>query len=144
MSMSESEAIEVFKELLDVPCEMLVKYASVTTEEQKKALVRVRGAEEMAISALEEVQKIKKLGDCYIIPKNGTWEANGIDIHKALEEIQQYRAIGTVSEFRELKEKATAKESYGIKCPHCNFYTINGRYCCNCGKMLVAKSEGKE
>lgn len=62
----------------------------------------------------------------------------------ALEEVQELHAIGTVSEFRELKKKATAKESYGIKCPHCNFYTSNGRYCCNCGKMLVAKSEGKE
>ena len=58
--------------------------------------------------------------------------------------LAEYEDIGTVSEFRELKEKATAKASYGIKCPHCNFYTSNGRYCCNCGKMLVAKSEGKE
>lgn len=57
----------------------------------------------VVISALEEVQKIKELGDCYIIPKNSTWEVNGIDIHKALREIQQYRAIGTVSEFRESK-----------------------------------------
>ena len=65
-------------------------------------------------------------------------------ILQGFEELKQYRAIGTVSEFRELKEKARAKESYGIKCPHCNFYTSNGRYCCNCGKMLIAKSEGKE
>ena len=42
---------------------------------------------------------------------------------KALEEIQQYRAIGTVSEFRELKEKATeryseedAPDGYGHTC----------------------------
>ena len=33
---------------------------------------------------------------------------------KALSEIQQYRAIGTVSEFRELKEKATAIRANAI------------------------------
>ena len=71
--MTENEAIQVFKELLDVPCEMLVKYDSVTAEEQKNALVKIRVAEDMAIQALEE--------------------------------IQQYRAIGTIDEFKALKEK---------------------------------------
>lgn len=71
--MTEQECIEVFKELLDVPCEMLIKYDSVTTEEQKKALVKIRVAEDMAI--------------------------------KALEEIQQYRALGTVEELRAKNEK---------------------------------------
>ena len=52
--MTEQECIEVFKELLDVPCEMLIKYDSVTTEEQKKALVKIRVAEDMAIKALEK------------------------------------------------------------------------------------------
>ena len=33
---------------------------------------------------------------------------------EALKEIQQYRAIGTVSEFRELKEKATAIREQAI------------------------------
>lgn len=37
------------------------------------------------LKALEEMKKIKELGECYIIPKNGVWEVNGIDIHKALE-----------------------------------------------------------
>ena len=77
MSMTENEAIKVFKELLDVPCEMLVKYDSVTTEEQKKALVKIRVAEDMAIQALEE--------------------------------IQECRAIGTIEEFKALKEKSVAK-----------------------------------
>ena len=57
--MTENEAIQKFKKLLDVPCEMLVKYDSVTTEEQKKALVRIRAAEEMAIKALEKQIPIK-------------------------------------------------------------------------------------
>ena len=68
MSMTESEAIEVFRGLLDVPCEMLVEYASVATEEQKKALVRIRYAEEMAINALEKrIAKKPKTDDRYVM-----------------------------------------------------------------------------
>ena len=52
--MTEQECVEVFKELLDVPCEMLIEYDSVTTGEQKKALVKIRVAEDMAIKALEK------------------------------------------------------------------------------------------
>ena len=125
MSMTESEVIEVFRGLLDVPCEMLVEYASVATEEQKKALVRIRCAEEMAIYALSE--------------------------------IQQYRTIGTVSEFRELKEKATEKKPVPyvpdcasinfieFVCPNCNGdvpQMLTPRYC-DCGQKLDW-SEGKE
>jgi hypothetical protein len=58
----------------------------------------------------------------------------------ALEEIQQYRAIGTVSEFRELKEKATAKH----KCPNCNeLLSDEYRFCPTC-RRKVDWSEGKE
>ena len=69
-----------------------------------------------------------------------------------LEELESYRAIGTVSEFRELKEKATAKkpkkvEGYGIfDCPHCNgvlFASDKHKYCPCCGGLLDW-SEGKE
>lgn len=59
--MTEREAIEVFKELLVFPYEMLDEYDSDINEEQKKALVRVRCAEEMAIGALEEIQQYRGL-----------------------------------------------------------------------------------
>ena len=73
---------------------------------------------------------------------------------KALEEVKQLHAIGTVSEFRELKEKATAKQVYGVyidedkvryECPHCHKYlNFNElRYCSVCGQKLDW-SEGKE
>jgi aerobic-type carbon monoxide dehydrogenase small subunit (CoxS/CutS family) len=47
---------------------------------------------------------------------------------ESLEEIQQYRAIGTVEEFKALKEKSVAKkpiqqettEKTHYKCPFCN------------------------
>ena len=78
---------------------------------------------------------------------------------KALEELNQYRAIGTVSEFRELKEKATAKKVIikpwnPAKCPSCGaslseslgdgyyrHHVLKAR--CDCGQFLDW-SEGKE
>lgn len=72
----------------------------------------------------------------------------------ALEEIQQYRAIGTVEEFRELKEKETANPIKGRKfveaiCPHCEseifdtYWAFGGiHYCSDCGSA-IDWSEGK-
>lgn len=74
--MTEQECIEVFKELLDVPCEMLIEYDSVTTEEQKKALVKIRVAEDMAIKALEkQIAKKPKGVDRDICPNCGTFNS---------------------------------------------------------------------
>lgn len=70
-----------------------------------------------------------------------------------LEEIQQYRAIGTVEECREAVEKQTPKKPKEIlrhrgrfelrHCPNCNTdyevdgrYTITDSYCPKCGKLL--------
>lgn len=65
-----------------------------------------------------------------------------------LEELEEYRAIGTVSEFRELKEKATAKEPYYVYldeplCPHCHMILDGDEEYCECGQKLDW-SEGKE
>ena len=148
MSMTESDAIRRLKDHFRV-------------HDDGRPTPYLDEAVSMAISALEELQKIKELGDCYIIPKNSTWEVNGIDIHKALEEIQQYRAIGTVSEFRELKEKATAKQvfqpfgTHSYKCPtcwkfvahevddNCDLEATMAEWCPFCGQKLDW-SEGKE
>jgi len=57
----------------------------------------------------------------------------------ALEEVQELHAIGTVSEFRELKEKATAKK----RCPNCNeLLSDDFRFCPTC-RRKVDWSEGK-
>lgn len=64
-----------------------------------------------------------------------------------LQEIQQYREIGTVEEFKALKEKSVAKKivyvsNMGVKTPHCpncdmeltmNMYQ---RKFCDCGQKL--------
>jgi hypothetical protein len=68
---------------------------------------------------------------------------------QALEEIQQYRAIGTVEEFKALKEKSVAKKPlripdddtcvyYGYYCPCCNEPLSNTARMkrCFCGQLL--------
>ena len=69
---------------------------------------------------------------------------------QALEEIQQYRAIGTIDEFKALKEKNEPKKPDGISkeygdyfgsCPICNRSAINYlnmpyKYCPKCGQKL--------
>ena len=69
---------------------------------------------------------------------------------QALEEIQQYREIGTVEECREAVEKQKAKKPEVIdqdfdyyKCPVCGEYiwatdNINDhKYCLNCGQAVT-------
>ena len=74
---------------------------------------------------------------------------------KALEEIQQYRAIGTVEECWEAMEKQKAKKPSPIDykkyigivenaeylrgtcwCPNCNQAIKSGTFCNNCGQKL--------
>lgn len=65
---------------------------------------------------------------------------------KALEEIQAYRAIGTVEEFKALKEKNTPMELaehnfqdevHHYLCPSCrNIVSCNQNYCEECGQAL--------
>jgi hypothetical protein len=98
--------------------------------------------ESEALKTLEDLQRL--LTNYRHISKELT-EANGMAI-SALEEVQQLHAIGTVSEFRELKEKATAKspayQGEHEKCPTCGSFCI-GEYCIKCGQKLDW-SEGKE
>lgn len=72
---------------------------------------------------------------------------------QALEGIQQYRAIGTIKEFKALKEKNEEKRVIGIDahlltrhCPSCSewmgFEIKRGmKYCPNCGQKLNWRGE---
>lgn len=81
-------------------------------------------------------------------------EAMGMAI-KALEEVQQYRQIGTVEECREAVEKQTAKKPTLIDykkyanfvdnvdflqdaywCPNCKRVVRSGSFCRDCGQKL--------
>ena len=70
---------------------------------------------------------------------------------KALEEIQAHRAIGTIEEFKALKEKAEPKKAIGKReyneayCPCCNevisdgeFWALNEyvHHCNECGQAV--------
>ena len=70
---------------------------------------------------------------------------------KALEEIQQYREIGTVEECREAREKQKPKKiirivgRYPYKCPTCNGkLEIGYRHCIICGQLLRYPYENLE
>ena len=66
---------------------------------------------------------------------------------KALEEIQQYRAIGTPEECRKAMEKQTAKRprimGNAMICPSCPrcFKSDNSAYCPSCGQKLKWEDE---
>ena len=149
--MTENEAVEMFRKLLDVPCEMIVKYDSVLTKDKYRELVKIRCAEEMAISALEEIQQYRAIGTV-----KGYERAIQISIenynlcreYKA--KVQEFEAIGTVSEFRELKEKATTQKPIATKrngltvwdCPKCGNELYSGqKFCDECGKAIADEFE---
>lgn len=66
---------------------------------------------------------------------------------KALEDLEQYRAIGTIEEFKDLKEKSVAKKprfyAHNYYCTECGNLVGNNEfewqrflYCDNCGQKL--------
>ena len=100
--------------------------------------------------AIRELHNIRPRGS--IIPQK---RAEALDVAiKALEEIEQYRAIGTIDEFKALKEKNVAKEPdyegdgcWGGRvvidtwiCPNCEkHYEVDYDdydYCPNCGQHI--------
>jgi hypothetical protein len=99
--------------------------------------------------ARELVESLVIAPECQIIK---TIDLKGTLI-MALDELEQYRAIGTVSELRELKEKATAKKPLNIcadtglfECLNCGRIQkilYQGFHCKECGQKLDW-SEGKE
>lgn len=76
---------------------------------------------------------------------------------KALEEVQQYRAIGTVEECREAMEKQRAKEiidehfgktcfAKSYKCPSCDNHLFGNNipdYCSNCGQKFDVERDNE-
>ena len=62
---------------------------------------------------------------------------------KALEDVQQYRAIGTVDECRVAVEKQKPMkplefDGHWYKCPKCGKYAggLKGNYCHSCGQAI--------
>ena len=61
-------------------------------------------------------------------------------ITEAIDVIQSYRAIGTIDEFKALKEKSVAKkvayQGEHEKCPTCGSFHVFGNYCTECGRAV--------
>ena len=88
----------------------------------------------------EAISVLKMIATHGSLPTNAKDEAI-----KALEEVQQYRAIGTIEECREavdkMKPKKTAIEAIKLHiCPVCGFSGIYD-YCGNCGQRVQMLSD---
>lgn len=111
--------------------------------------------------AIEELQRIRPYVD--IVPQRA--EALDVAIN-ALEQVQQYRQIGTVEKFREAVEKQTAKKPEFVdtrfmnngkhisdgcqlqkcyRCPNCNQHIFHvwddELYCKYCGQKIDWRNE---
>jgi hypothetical protein len=116
-------------------------------------LRRVAMTENEAIKELETSIDLAKMCKQNYERKN---EIQGYEMAiKALEEVQQYRQIGTVEECREAVEKQTAKKPTLIDykkyanfvdnvdflqdaywCPNCKRVVRSGSFCRDCGQKL--------
>ena len=98
-------------------------------------------AKEMSIKALEKQMKLNEMGDCYIIPKNGVFEVNGVDVNLAIQKqipkkLIRRRATDDDVE-NELRDFITCKGEI-CRCPACGdciaIYEL--KYCMECGQKL--------
>lgn len=98
-------------------------------------------AKEMSIKALEKQMKLNEMGDCYIIPKNGVFEVNGVDVNLAIQKqipkkLIRRRATDDDVE-NELRDFITRKGEI-CRCPACGdciaIYEL--KYCMECGQKL--------
>ena len=80
---------------------------------------------EIAIQTLEKQIKLNEMGDCYIIPKNGVFEVDGVDVNLAIQKQIMKKPI-----FTEDKQFAL--------CPFCDMkgLTDKQKYCDNCGQAI--------
>ena len=102
-------------------------------------------------SALEKVRAQKiNFGFLERFDVDENWE-----VMKALEEIQEYRAIGTVEECRVAVEKQKPMKIKEIHCDeyycpacysenNCNDGRVEDKFCRNCGQALNCGEEGEE
>lgn len=159
MSMTESDAIEILLQIL---------YDEKIGEEGTKAF-------QMAIHSLEEIQQYREYKEIFESHftedalklfsdkeefskwfERGKWHVLKCD--ELGREVEAYRAIGTVSEFRELKEKETAKKPiysdfdenedeeiipYKAVCPACGYefefgtWNDEQNHHCECGQRML-------
>ena len=121
--MTEQMAIEFLKMYLD----------------EELYLKKCVEAHSMAIQALEEIQQIKETIKDFALDCGNVV----LDVKEMYRQLNEYLKIGTVEEFKALKEKAEPKKPrwHGHNfCPCCDgiVYVNGGRgnYCPTCGQKL--------
>ena len=104
-------------------------------------------AKEMSIKALEKQMKLNEMGDCYIIPKNGVFEVNGVDVNLAIQKQIPKKIV-------RVKLRPTEWGS-GFRCPECEVeqtateffgYGKSDKkitFCWGCGQKLNWESDGE-
>ena len=129
-NMTESEAIEELK----YDCNELGKAIPCDTSWGSS----FENAYGMAIQALEKQIKLNEIGDCYIIPKNGIFEVNGVDVNRAIQKNIPKKPRKTNS------YSGVFKRVYAYVCPACGNARLekyinerqNTMFCWNCGQKL--------
>lgn len=105
------------------------------------------GKREMQKITKTEKEAIKLLNESYIVDYEGDTDRHRINLEKflisTLEEIQQYREIGTVEECREAMEKQKKKRLVEwadgtLHCPNCEHDNtcLGFDVCVECGQIL--------
>ena len=108
------------------------------------------GKREMQKITMTEKEAIKLLNESYIVDYEGDTDRHRINLEKflisTLEEIQQYREIGTVEECREAVEKQKPKKarfySWSLNCLDCGqlvgnrIFKWENNFCRNCGRAI--------
>lgn len=95
--------------------------------------------ESEAVERLKSHRIFMQRNDCYAKENYNKFgelalEANKMGI-KALEEIQQYRAIGTIEECREARERQMPKKPTFLM----DFNDFESLFACGCGKTIVVR-----
>ena len=141
--MTEQEAIKEVK-----------RWTSILMSAGSKCVSYTAEAQDMAINALEEVQKYREIGTVselqdLVIGINALADSqfSAADMEKLVNDMKslyEYRQIGTTEEFRAAVEKQRKKKilnpltSFSLgTCPVCSIHQL-GRftYCSRCGQKL--------
>ena len=111
------------------------------TENEAKAVRFIENIKNHATVTLDHIVK-EEPNVSPLVYKGREEKANTILV--MVEELKQYRAIGTVDECRAAVDKQTARKAttnhswthYHFFCPVCNMEVNDMKYCPNCGQKL--------
>ena len=95
----------------------------------------------MGIEALEEIQQYRAIGTVEGYENAiKSYTETYILMKEYKSKLQELEAIGTIDEFKALKEKSVAKkvayQGESEKCPTCGSFHVFGKHCTECGQAV--------